>query len=962
MGMFINTLPFRIDLDDTSVLDSVYQTHTDLAVLLEHEHSSLTLAQRCSSVPAGTPLFSAILNYRHNSALSSENQNLTGINFLESHERTNYPFMMSVEDGGVSLGLTAQVVQPFDSSRICGYMQQALQSLADVLGHSPNIPVQKLEILTAEERELLLHTWNITSMPYPHNLCMHQLFESQVAQSPDAIALVYEDQSLTYSELNVRANTLAHHLIHLGVKPDSLVAICVSRSLAMIIGLLAILKAGGAYVPLDPHLPRERLHNIFVDASPLVLLADDSGIVALGSPITDSVLVVDPNVLQEMPTVNPHVSYLTPRNLIYVMYTSGSTGNPKGVMVEHAQVTRLLDSTAAWYNFNESDTWIMTHTFSFDVSVWEMWGALRHGGKLIIPPYRTTQSPEDLYGLVCSRGVTVLNLTPSAFRPLIRLQNHTSLRDKLRYIILAGEALEPATLRTWYAIRSDTFPKVVNMYGPTETLHATYRLMTAQDCHLTFSPIGVRIPDLTVYVLDTHGHPVPLGAIGELCISGAGVTRGYLNRPELTSEKFPLDPFTKEEGARMYKTGDLVRYLQDGNLVFLGRNDHQVKIRGFRIETGEIEARLVEHPLISETVVVALGTDSDKRLVAYVVADAVDHLAQLLRNHLTPVLPEYMIPAAFVCLDALPMTPNGKLDRRALPEPERDAFASQDYEKPQGEIETALAAIWADLLKIERIGRHDNFFMLGGHSLLAVRLMNRVSALGVHLQLSTLFESPTLSELANALASQFVQENQSFDPITPISRNGALPLSFAQQRLWFLAQMEGVSDAYHIPMAIRLQGMLNRDAWQSALNTMFARHESLRSTFINIEGQPQVLLLPAELGLPMLIHDLRGELDIEGQIHELTKLEAGAPFNFEKGPLIRSRLIQVADDDHVILLTQHHIVSDGWSMGLLIRELSEIYTAYCSGQPNPLPLLKIQYPDYASWQRDWLSGGRLQEQ
>ncbi|KAF9080768.1 hypothetical protein BGX27_005285, partial [Mortierella sp. AM989] len=317
---------------------------------------------------------------------------------------------------------------------------------------------------------------------------------------------------------------------------------------------------------------------------------------------------------------------------------------------------------------------------------------------------------------------------------------------------------------------------------------------------------------------------------------------------------------------------------------------------------------------------------------------------------------------AFVRLDALPLTPNGKLDRRALPEPERDAFASQGYEAPQGDIEKTLAAIWVDLLKVERVGRHDNFFMLGGHSLLAVRLMNHVSTLGVRLRLSALFASPTLSELANALASQFVQKNQPVDHITSISRGGVLPLSFAQQRLWFLSQMEGTSDTYHIPMSLRLQGTLDRDAWKRALDSMFSRHESLRSTFVNVEGQPRVQLLPSELGLPVLIHDLRRELDIETQLHELSTLEASAPFSLEKGPLVRSRLIQVADDEHVILLTQHHIVSDGWSIGLLTRELSELYTAYSAGQSDPLPPLAIQYPDYASWQRDWLSGGRLQEQ
>ncbi|KAF9342661.1 hypothetical protein BGX26_007078, partial [Mortierella sp. AD094] len=564
MGMFINTLPLRVDVDDRSVLDSVLQTHTDLAALLEHEHASLALAQRCSGIPAGTSLFSAMLNYRHNSAQSSESRSLAGINILEVNERTNYPFVMSVEDGGVSLGLTAQVVQPFDSSRICGYMQQALQGLADALDHSPEIPVRKLEILTAAERELLLNTWNITGMLHPDHLCIHQHFESQAAQSPDAIALAYEDQSLTYSELNVRANTLAHHLISQGVKPDTLVAICVERSLAMVVGILAILKAGGAYVPLDPVYASGRLLDIISDASPSILLADKFGCETLGESALSSLTVIDPNVQMEGSTENPEVASLTSHHLAYVIYTSGSTGKPKGVMVEHAQVTRLFDATADWYHFNETDTWMMAHSFSFDFSVWEMWGALRYGSKLVIPSHHTIQSPEGLYHLICEEGVTVLNLTPSAFRPLIRFLAEAEQRDQLRYVILGGEALAPATLQPWYARRSEDSTPIINMYGITETtVHVAYHVVKAQDCTQLVSPIGVKIPDLTVYVLDTQGQPAPLGVVGELCIGGAGVTRGYLNRTELTSERFPLDPFSKTKGARMYKTGDLARYLPD---------------------------------------------------------------------------------------------------------------------------------------------------------------------------------------------------------------------------------------------------------------------------------------------------------------------------------------------------------------------------------------------------------------
>ncbi|KAF8946543.1 hypothetical protein BGZ46_005767, partial [Entomortierella lignicola] len=386
-----------------------------------------------------------------------------------------------------------------------------------------------------------------------------------------------------------------------------------------------------------------RLLDIISDASPSILLADRLGRDILGEEALSSMTVVDPNMIIEGSFDNVDVDDLSSHNLAYVIYTSGSTGKPKGVMVEHRQVTRLFDATADWYQFSSSDTWMMTHSFSFDVSVWELWGAVCHGGKLIVPSHLTIKSPEDLYYLICEQGVTILNMTPSAFRPLIRCQAEIKQCDQLRYIILAGEALEPASLQPWYASRPEEPPKIINMYGTTETtVHASYRVMKSEDCQQTLSPIGVRIPDLSIYVLDSQGRPAPMGVIGELCIGGAGVTRGYLNRDELTSEKFPLDPFSKTKGARMYKTGDLARYLPDGNLIFLGRNDHQVKIRGFRIELGEIEARLMDHPIVRETVVIALGEDSDKRLVAYIVTDEVDQLAQLMRDHLTPLLPDYM--------------------------------------------------------------------------------------------------------------------------------------------------------------------------------------------------------------------------------------------------------------------------------------------------------------------------------
>ncbi|RAW82688.1 non-ribosomal peptide synthetase, partial [Photorhabdus laumondii] len=965
MGLFINTLPLRLDINDASVQDSVQAVHTRLAELLDHEHMSLALAQRCSRVPGEIPLFSALLNYRHNDQPTFPNKEVPGIEFLGAQERTNYPFVLSVEDGGSTLGLTAQVVQPFESERVCGYMQQALESLAEALEQRPEAPVRTLNILPAAEKKLLLETWNATATEtsYPDHSCIHRLFEQWAKKSPDATALVYEEQILSYANLNARANRLAHQLIALGVTPDQRVAVCVSRSPAMVVGVLAVLKAGGAYVPLDPVYTGERLTHILTDAAPAILLADKVGRDALGEGVLAGLTILDPNSLPDQPDSNPQVPTLTAQHLAYVIYTSGSTGTPKGVMVEHRQILRLFDATESWYHFNRQDIWCLFHSIAFDFSVWELWGALRYGAKLVLVPHAIARSPQELHQFVCQHGITVLNQTPSAFKAFIASYVVNPLPDCLRYIIFGGEALDPGILKPWYALREERLPLLVNMYGITETtVHVTYRALARHDVEQTTSPIGTRIPDLTLYLLDKYGQPVPLGAEGELYIGGAGVARGYLNRPELTAERFLADPFSHIPDARMYRTGDLARYLPDGNLEFLGRNDQQVKIRGFRIELGEIETRLMEHPAVSEAIVLALDDGQDKRLVAYVVAEADKALINRLHAHLSAVLPDYMVPAAFVRLDAFPLTPNGKLDRRALPALGEEDFARQIYAAPSGEMETTLATIWRELLGVEWISRYDNFFALGGHSLLAVRMMNRIAALGIELPLSTLFTFPSLMAFAEVMRARFDASGEALPAIVPLSREDQLPLSFAQQRLWFLAQLNGVSETYHIPLALRLRGRLDITAWQQALDTLFARHEALRSVFVAVDGQPQVELLPASSGLLMKKYDLRDMPDVDEQLASLSAQEANAPFDLARGPLIRSSLVQLADDDHVFLLIQHHIVSDGWSLGILKSELEALYSAHLNQQPDPLPPLTIQYPDYAAWQRQWLSAERIQSQ
>ncbi|TDB49066.1 non-ribosomal peptide synthetase [Photorhabdus khanii] len=953
MGLFINTLPLRLDMDDTPVHDSVRLAQSRLAGLLDYEHASLALAQRCSGVAGGTPLFSALLNYRHNEQPLISHEAVPGIEFLGEQEQTNYPFVLSVEDGGTTLGLTVQVVAPFEPDRVCGYMQQALVSLAEALERAPEMPVQALNILPETERALLLETWNATETLYPEQLCIHQLIEQQVERTPDATALVYEGQLLSYAELNANANRLAHQLMALGIAPDQRVAICMASSPARVVGLLAVLKAGGTYVPLDPTYPGERLAHILNDAAPSIILADVTGRVALGEEALTGLTLLDPNTLPDQSDSNPKVPALTSRHLAYVIYTSGSTGVPKGVMIEHGGLVNLIRDKIVQFGIHSGNRVLQFASFGFDASVWETMMALTGGASLAIPADTVRQDPHRLWHYLEEQAVTHACLTPALLRDGADLPALTIKPT----VILGGEAPSPALLQT--LSRQAT---LFNAYGPTEITVCATHWRCPSNYADALAPIGRPTANTRIYLLDDDGQPVPLGAVGELYIGGTGVTRGYLNLPDLTDERFLADRFSDATDARMYRSGDLARYLPDGNLVFVGRNDQQVKIRGFRIEPGEIEARLTEYPAVREAWVLAPGDGQDKRLVAYVVAEEANGLAARLREHLSAILPDYMVPATFVRLDAFPLTPNGKRDRQALPAPGEDAFARQVYEAPQGETETALAAIWRELLGIEQISRYDNFFALGGHSLLAVRVMNRIAVFGVELPLVALFTSPSLAAFAERICAQRNEGGDRLSEIIPVSRDSALPLSFAQQRLWFLAQFDGVSDTYHIPLELHLRGQLNITVWQQALNRLFARHEALRSVFIMVDGQPQVELLPAEFGLPVKQYDLRNAFEVDEQLKLLCVQEAETPFDLARGPLIRCALIQRADEDYIFLLTQHHIVSDGWSLEILTSELGALYTAYLNEQPDPLPPLAIQYPDYAVWQRKVFSGEGLRVQ
>jgi amino acid adenylation domain-containing protein len=793
MGLFINTLPVRINVSEEGAEASVKQVHAQLGNLLQHEHASLALAQRCSAVAAPTPLFSALLNYRHSGgtarAYSEEMERAwEGIELLHVEERTSYPFTLSVDDLADSFTLTVQTVASVGAKRVCEYMQRALEGLVEALESEPGRAVRTLDVMPAAERKQVLFKFNHTAAEYPRDRCIQQLFEEQVLKSPQATAVVFEETSLTYAELNARANQLAHFLRELGVKPDTRVGICVERGLDMLVGLLAILKAGGAYVPLDPNYPAARLQYMLEDSAPAVLLTQrhlrklfTKCIATL--PVVD---LADPTpAWRDEPTTNPDPDSmgLTAQHLAYIIYTSGSTGQPKGVGIEHGNAVNFISWAKRSFTSDDLERTLFSTSLNFDLAVYECFVPLTVG--------TTVKIVRDVLDMARARiDVTLINTVPSAMSALVEAGG---LPSSVRLINLAGEPLKRTLVER--VLATSKVHTICNLYGPTET--TTYSTWVAIRRGEPFAPhIGHPIANTQIYILDSHGEAVPVGVTGELYIGGAGVARGYFNQPELTTQRFLADPFVGETGARMYRTGDLGKWLADGTIEYLGRNDHQIKIRGFRIELGEIEATLASHPALKEAVVVVReDVPGEKRLVAYYTASEMsgrESSAEKLRSHLSSRLPEYMVPAAFVRLDQMPLLENGKLDRKALPAPAGDAYAAREYESPQGEIEKRLAEILSDVLKVERIGRQHNFFELGGHSLLAMQVMARICReFDVELGVRIMFEEPTIAGLGIEVEKARATGIKSRTPVLERRPRPAAVLNASREAL--LAQLDTLS-------------------------------------------------------------------------------------------------------------------------------------------------------------------------
>ncbi|MEM7586643.1 MAG: amino acid adenylation domain-containing protein, partial [Acidobacteriota bacterium] len=873
----------------------------------------------------------------------------------------------AVESGDGISGAVEYNTDLFDRTTIARWTRHLVSLLESAMA-SPEQHLGELSLLGIVEQHQLVFERQQRLVTIPQSTLL-DLFGAQVLRAADSIAVAGratdgESVVLSYGELDRRTSALAAQLAALGVDCEVRVGLLAERTPDLLVGLLGILRAGGAYVPLDPAYPAERLRFMLEDSASIALVTCGRG------PANRLADVDLPKVRVEELTGETRGSLapaIQPEHLAYVIYTSGSTGRPKGVGVTHANVVRLMHATEADYGFGPSDVWTLFHSYAFDFSVWEIWGALAYGGRLVVVPHWVSREPDAMLDLLWREGVTVLNQTPSAFGQLVAAETSRPNSQALRWVIFGGESLDLETLRPWFDRHGWSSPRLVNMYGITETtVHVTYRPLVRSDLELpSRSPIGDPLSDLCGLVLDRTQRPVPLGVAGELAVGGEGLARGYLGRPGLTAERFIPDGLVGAPGSRLYRSGDLVRRLAAGELEYLARIDSQVKIRGFRIELGEIESALSGHPAISRSAVLVHEVSAaDLRLVAYLVpeaeADSISDWSAELRPYLQRLLPSYMVPSSFMELAELPLTANGKLDRRALPKPELESTtASKAYRAPQTPAEGIVAGIWAEVLGVERVGLDDHFFELGGHSLLATQVASRLrSAFEVEVPLRKLFEAPTVAQLATVVEElESLERGVARPAITVAPRNLPLPLSFAQQRLWFLDQLEPGSAAYNVPLALRLEGQLAWSVCVRAVSEIVRRHEVLRTTFGELDGLPvQRIAPPHPVPLAMIDLSVLAPREREAEAERLMAAEAGMPFDLELGPVLRAGLVRLGPADHVVWLTIHHIATDGWSMGLLTRELATLYAAIADDMPSPLPELSVQYADYAAWQRDWLSG------
>jgi amino acid adenylation domain-containing protein len=954
IGCFVNTLVLRTrlhgELSFTALLDQVKNTTLDAYAHQDVPFEQLVDVLKPTRDTSYSPLFQVMVVLQN---APMKDLVLSGLRLQVMEWETTqakFDLLVSFTEEGDELEAQIEYCSDLYEHDTIARMAAQLTRLLQGLVNDPQQSIARLPLLDEVERKLVLEQWNDTATPYPHDCTIHALFEAQVQRTPQAVAAVFEGQSLTYAELNAQANKLAHHLRALGVGPDVRVAICVERGLPMVVGLLAILKAGGAYVPLDPDYPAERLAYMLGDCQPAVLLTDAACAQRLPADARVPVLRIDEDesLWRELPADNLPAQGLglNARHLVYVIYTSGSTGQPKGAMNEHRAVVNRLLWMQQTYGLSAGDTVLQKTPFGFDVSVWEFFWTWLAGARLVLAKPQGQRDPSYLLDVVEREAVTTVHFVPSmlsAFMACVPLGRAASLRR----IVCSGEALPAAMVEAVH--RQLPEARLYNLYGPTE---AAVDVTAAEPRPGEPVTIGRPISNTRIYILDALGEPVPVGVPGEIYIAGVQVGRGYLNRPDLTDERFMADRYSGEPDARMYRTGDVGRWRADGTIEYLGRNDHQVKVRGLRIELGEIEACLSEQPGVREAVALAREDASgDKLLVAYVVAhegQAADPAA--LREALQRRLPKYMVPAHFVMLDALPLTPNGKLDRRALPAPEGGASRAE-YVAPRTPAEEQLVRIWAEVLGVEPIGVLDDFFDLGGHSLRTIEVLSRIrSVCAVDLPLRVLFEATTVEQLARHV-EQAQPARAALMHIQPVEQQANYEVSAAQRRMWLLHQLDSSSTAYYVPALLDVPEGVECAVLEQALSEVLRRHEVLRTVFVQGEdGMPrQKVLAPWNVQLTVRV------VDSEPQVREHFLQFMREPFDLARGPLFRGEFVRTPGGGQRLAWCMHEIIADGSSARILEREVQELLRAQASHEPARLPALPIQYKDYAAWQNSLLS-------
>ena len=991
IGFFANTLALRTRTEEAASFRELLEA-ARRTVVEALEHQGVPFAGLVHDAAGrgvsgdGNPFFRVLLSMETRAEGPLELAGLDGPVRGEAEEvhsgTAKFDLSLLLQDSSRSLGgVLEYATDLFDRTtalRAAGHLRTILREAID----RPEAPLGELAWLTPPERQQVVE-WNAAAEgPAAEPALLHERFEAHARSRPDAVAVASGHRVWTYGELARRARLLADRLVgglrRRGVGPETLVGLCARRSPEMVAGILGILEAGAGYLPLDPKAPSERLAFMIRDSKAPVVLVEpglESALPALEARGVRTLRLeaaptgAEPEPMRGVPA--------DPRNLAYVIYTSGSTGVPKASWISHANVGGLLEATERWLAAGPDDTWTLFHSYAFDFSVWELWGALAYGGRLEVVSHWASRSPGSFRDLLRRRRVTVLNQTPSAFKQLVSAEvaaPERALTD-LRFVIFGGEALEPTALAPWIDLHGDRRPRLVNMYGITETtVHVTHRPVTAADVRgAAGSPVGRPLPHLAVHLLDPWLRPVPLGVPGEIHVGGRGLARGYLDRPSLTAQRFVPDPFAAARGAageRLYKAGDLARRLPGGGLDFVGRLDHQVKVRGFRVELGEIEAVLAAHPSVERVAVIARDeAGGDQHLAAYVVGREVSGVdAGELRLHCQERLPDYMVPSRWVELEELPLTSNGKLDREALPEPGAAPSRGprRDRVPLRGSVEAAVASAYSEVLGTGAVGRDDDFFELGGHSLLATRLVARLrTLLGVEVPVRAVFEHPTVAGLAGQAAAVAGAGSGELpaEELSAAEKGRGVPLSFAQQRLWFLESLRPGAATYTLAGAYRLSGSLDLPALAGAFAAVVRRHEALRTVFREgAEGPVQVVLEPA--GFPLPVIDLEGlpALLRAAAAARAARREATRPFDLARGPLARALALRAGPEEHLLVVALHHIVADGWSMGVLVREVAEAYGPLRSGRRPKAEPLALQYGDYAAWQRRWLAAGALESQ